>query len=305
MPPEPPSNGVDDAGHSTSLFDKQVSTVIEMSQDIWKNTGGIKDMPNSLRIYVLLHRVISKFHVEFNHEPNLTHFIDAFSNHEMPKGLKLAPGLSCKACQLESNHQLTGAYYAKAAERKTYTALNLLSHFKTQHAPLPYNAVYGQQAHALDWKEGMIELPSDRFISGLIHAAGMDDEKLLMIATVFPSLFPMPLPKIGVIDSGGLASPPLSGTRDNVTTTESNGDAPDKSGPSSRASAQRDSPEPPKLTDEDEYGSTRPLTPLHLTDTLSSSKRQPSYRESPPVERRHRVYAEPRYHYVSILHSRC
>ncbi|EAT87860.2 hypothetical protein SNOG_04100 [Parastagonospora nodorum SN15] len=193
-------NNAEDAGHSTSLFDKQVSTVIETSQDIWKATSGVKDMPNSLRIYVLLHRVISKFHVEFNYEPNLNHFIDAFSNHETPKGLKLAPGLSCKACQVGATHQLTGAYYAKPAERKTYTALNLLLHFRTQHlTPLPYNTGYGQQTHTSDWKEDMIELPGERFISGLMHAPGMDDEKLLMIATVFPSLFPMPLPKIGLM----------------------------------------------------------------------------------------------------------
>ncbi|KAH5637415.1 hypothetical protein HBI37_097570 [Parastagonospora nodorum] len=274
-------NNAEDAGHSTSLFDKQVSTVIETSQDIWKTTSGVKDMPNSLRIYVLLHRVISKFHVEFNYEPNLNHFIDAFSNHETPKGLKLAPGLSCKACQVGATHQLTGAYYAKPAERKTYTALNLLLHFRTQHlTPLPYNTGYGQQTHTSDWKEDMIELPGERFISGLMHAPGMDDEKLLMIATVFPSLFPMPLPKIGVIDSNGngLISPPLTGTKDATTVNGSTSDAPTKSGPSSRASAQRESPAIPRPVEDD------------------STRRQHSHRDSPPSDRRQRVYAEPRYY---------
>jgi hypothetical protein len=257
--PEPTPNNAEDASHSNSLFDKQVSTVIEFSQDIWKTTTGVKDMPYSLRIYVLLHRVISKFYVEFNHEPNLNHFIDAFSNHETPKGLKLAPGLSCKACQVEATHQLTGAYYAKPVERKTYTALNLLLHFRTQHlAPHPYTTGYRQQARRLDWKEDMIELPSDRVISGLIRAPGMDDEKLLMIATVFPSLFPMTLPKIGVIDSNGngLASPPLSGTKDAPTVNGSASDDPAKSGPSSRTSAQRDSPAVPRPM-EDEYVTPR------------------------------------------------
>jgi hypothetical protein len=261
MPPPPPGHAAQDsvsssndgAGHSTILFDKQVSTVIEMSQDIWKNTAGIKDMTNSLRMYILLHRVISRFHVEFNHEPNLTHFIDAFSNHEIPKSLKLAPGLSCKACQQESTHQLTGAYYAKPAERKTYTVLNLLLHFRAQHlAPVPYGPAYGQQMHSLDWKEHMIELPSDRIISGLLHAPGMDDEKLLTIATVFPSLFPMPLPKISKAESNGLASPPLTGSKDTVTASGSSGDTPIQSRPSSIASAQRESPALPKPV-EDEY----------------------------------------------------
>lgn len=292
-------SSVDDAGHSTSLFDKQVSTVIEMSQDLWKTTGGIKDMPNSLRIYILLHRVISKFHVEFNHEPNLTHFLEAFSNHEISKSLKHAPGLSCKACQMGSSNQLTGAYYAKPVERKTYTALNLLSHFKTQHlAPVSY-AVYGQQAHSLDWKEDMIELPSERFISGLIHAPGIDDEKLLMIATVFPSLFPRPLPKIGALESSGLASPPLSGTKDAPVVSEAAEDDPNKTGPSSLASAPKDSPAPlrPK---EDEYDCLTSVPLSQITELPSSTKRQQPHRDSPPSERRPRVYDEPRY-YVGAL----
>jgi hypothetical protein len=300
--PEPNPNGAEDASHSNSLFDKQVSTVIEMSQEIWKTTSGVKDMPNSLRVYVLIHRVISKFHVEFNHEPNLMHFIDAFSNHEVPKGLKHAPGLSCKACQIEATHQLTGAYYAKPAERKTYFALNLLSHFRTQHlASMPHNPGYGQQPHTLDWKEDMIELPSERIISGLIHAPGMNDEKLLMIATVFPSLFPTPLPKIGVIDSNGLASPALSGTKD-ASTTNGSSDVPIQSGPSSRTSAQRDSPATarPLL---DEYSPPCTLFLTQKTKFTSSAKRQRSYRDSQDSDRRQRGYAEPRYYVGSLSGS--
>jgi hypothetical protein len=300
MPPPPPqvtfdalAGGTEEAAHSTSLFDKQVSTVIEMSQEIWKQTSGIKDMTNSLRIYVLLHRVISKFHVEFNHEPNLTHFIDAFSNHEMPKTLKLAPGLSCKACQMESSHQLTGAYYAKPGERKTYTVLNLLSHFRTQHlTPQPYGA-YGQQSPPLDWKEDMIELPSDRFISGFLHAPGMDDDKLLMMATIFPSLFPTPLPRIGVIDSNGLVSPPLSGPKDATSTSGVSGDAHTKSDSSSLASAQLESPGLSKPLDEYDHPNTNVL--VQTTELGSPAKRQPPHRESPPGDRRQRLYTEPRY----------
>ncbi|KAH7086947.1 hypothetical protein FB567DRAFT_526606 [Paraphoma chrysanthemicola] len=286
----------EDAGHSNSLYDKQVSTVIEMSQDIWKQTSGIKDMPNSLRIYVLIHRVISAFHVEFNHEPNLTHFIDAFSNHEIPKALKLAPGLSCKTCQAESSHQLTGAHYAKPAERKTYTVSNLLSHFKIQHlTPQPYGTAYGQQNPQLDWKEDMIELPNERVISGLLHAPGMDDEKLLMIARVFPSLFPMPLPKLSSIEQNGLASPPLSGSKEIPGTDESTGDAPEKSGPPSLASGRVESPGVPKPTS-DEQDARRSALPAQTSEGPSSTRRQQSYRDSPPGERRRRVYAEPGYY---------
>jgi hypothetical protein len=97
----------------------------------------------------------------------------------------------------------------------------------------------------------MIELPSDRIISGLLHAPGMDDEKLLTIATVFPSLFPMPLPKINGADSNRLASPPLSEPKETMTANGSSGDTPVKSRPSSTASAQRESPALAKPADDE------------------------------------------------------
>jgi hypothetical protein len=291
--PEPSQDSAEDASHSTILFDKQVSTIIGMSQDVWKDTAGIKDMPNSLRIYVLLHHVIIRFHVDFNHEPNLDHFIDAFSNHEMPKSLKLAPGLSCKACQTEPSHQSTGSHYAKSAERKTYTALNLLSHFRTQHlTPHPYAMAYGQQAPQLDWKEDMVELPNERFISGLIYAPGMTDEKLLMIAKVFPKTFNMPLPKI-LNENNGMVSPPLSGSKE-VPNSEPSGGAPDEAGPSSLASAHRHSPGPGKLV-EDEYG-LYPPSSLQTTELSSSAKKQQSHRDGSSGDRRQRVYPGPHYY---------
>ncbi|KAI4658483.1 uncharacterized protein J4E79_006889 [Alternaria viburni] len=285
--PEIAPSGTEDTGQSTSSFDKQVSTVIDMTQDIWKRTSGIKDMPNSLRIYVLLHRVISKFHVEFNHEPNLNHFIDALSNHEMPKALKNAPGLSCKACQTGASHNLGGSFYSKSEERTTYTVLGLLSHFRSQHLPFQQPMPgHGMPIAPLDWKEHMIELPSERFISGLIHAPGMDDEKLLMIATVFPSLFPMPLPKIGVIDSHGLASPASSGPKDSDKTT---GPA-DVAGegiarPNSvMKAAEASSALPPKPL-EAGYEPVRPSLAGESNEASGSMSRKRSYRESSPAER--------------------
>jgi hypothetical protein len=305
MPPPGPviaSDPVEDASNNTILFDKQVSTIIEMAPDIWKHTSGIKDMPNSLRVYVLIHRIISRFQVEFNHEPNLDHFIDAFANHDVPKPLKNAPGLSCKACQVESSHQLTGAYYAKPTDRKTFNVLTLLSHFKTQHLPAQqYGFSQGHQGPTLDWKENMIELPSDRFISGLIHAPGMDDDKLLMIARVFPSLFPMPLPKIGVIDHNGVASPSLASSRDGKTVPGPNGttvEALEKSISSALVTPKVDSPKPPQQPQED-FDLPRPAPHADSDDTIAVANGQHASRDSPSGERRQRYYAEPRY-YVSV-----
>jgi hypothetical protein len=288
-------SGPAEADHRTNLFDKQVSTIIGMTQDIWKQTSGIKDLPNSLRVYVLLQRVISKFQVEFNHEPNLNHFIDAFSNHQIPKALKHAPGLSCKACQDEFSRQYSAAHASQREERRTYTVLNLFSHFQAQHrgSQIPeYGS--GQLPVHLDWRENMIELPNDRFISGLIHAPGMDDEKLLMIATVFPRLFPTPLPRIGVVDSNGVPSPAHSASNNAKDATGQHG-TPGISADSPPPSF-TDSPRPPKPT-EDEYDPQRPALLAQENKSVRPINRKHSYRGSPPPsDRRPQYYAEPRYY---------
>jgi hypothetical protein len=293
------SNGIEDTSHSTSSFDKEVSTVIRIAPAIWKQTTGIKDMPNSLRVYVLLHRVVSQFLLEFNHEPNLSHFIDALSNHDTPKALKNASGLSCKACQAEASHHLTGAYYSRPEER-TYTVLNLFSHFRAQHlAPHPAPN-FGHAAPSPDWKEDMIKLPNDRVISGLIHASGMDDEKLLLIATIFPSLFPAPLPKIGKIDSNGMASP-NPGPKDGRSAPRTSGTPTvgvDGSESATLASPRPGSLQPAKIA-EDEYDPHQPGLPARATQAPGLGTRKRSYRNSPPRDPRERPYADPRY-YVGI-----
>ncbi|KAF2009876.1 hypothetical protein BU24DRAFT_66396 [Aaosphaeria arxii CBS 175.79] len=300
--PQPAAQGVAESSsveYRSSLFDKQVSTVIEAAQDIWKQTSGIKDLPNSLRIYVLLQRVISKFQIEFNHEPGLNHLIDAFSNHQISKALKNAPGLSCKSCQEESSSR-PASYSSRPEERKTYTALNLFFHFQSQHtAPQHQDFGQGPSALPLDWKEDMIELPGDRFISGLIHAPGMDDDKLLMIATVFPKLFPTPLPRIGVIDNNGVES--LANTdskllKDSARTGGTPGLSAEKSGPSSLASPYHDSPRPTRFSEE-EYDPQRPSLLVQGDPSIRNAPRVRLSRTSPPLTHR-RGYSgsEPRYY---------
>ncbi|KAF1949485.1 hypothetical protein CC80DRAFT_484454 [Byssothecium circinans] len=285
---------VDESDHRTSLYDKQVSTVISLVQDIWKQTSGVEGLPNNLRIYVLLHRVISKFHVEFNYEPNLNHFIDAFSNHKIPRALKGASGIYCKACQDQHPGNQSGQ-----EERRAFTPLALFSHFKSQHSGAQTSSYANSHARlSRDWKEDMIELPSDRSISGLIHAPGMDDDKLLMVATVFPTLFPTPLPKIGVVDGKRTVSPVQSVLNDNpheVSKGETSGAVVHKSGPT-LASPYTGSPRPTKPV-KDEYDPQRPALPGSTDQSAPHANKRHSYRGSPPpAERRGRYYTEPQYY---------
>ncbi|KAF2636601.1 hypothetical protein P280DRAFT_521902 [Massarina eburnea CBS 473.64] len=279
-----------EADHRTSMYDKQVSTVIDMARDIWKQTSGIQNLPSSVRVYVLLQRVISKFYVEFNHEPNLNHFVDAFSNHKIPRALKDASGLSCKACRVQSPQ-----YYSGQEDRRAFTVLNLLTHFKSQHSGTQAPSYGSSQSRASkDWKEDMIELPNDRIITGLIHAPGMDDDKLLMVATVFPTLFPTPLPKIGIVEGNGPASPapgPVD-PKEGPKGAPPSGSVAKKPGPSSLAS--RD--ESPRKPEKEEYDPQRPVLPGLANQPAAHANRRHSYRASPSTaERRGRSHTDSQY----------
>lgn len=282
----------DEANHRTSLFDKQVSTVIQIAQDMWKHTSGIKDLPNSVRMYVLLQRVVSKFYFEFNHEPSLNHFIDAFSNHEIPRALKSAPGLSCKVCQDELSLQ------PPHEERRTYTVLNLFQHFRSHHSGSQVSTYRSRSSSiSLDWKENMIELPSDRVISGLIYTPGMDDDKLHTIATVFPKLFPTPLPKIGKSDAAEVNSPARSLPQDPKEAANhrvSSGTSLERSGPPSLGSPYTGSPMPPRGT-EGEYDPLRPAL-AQTSHADEANGRRIAYRRSPPSEYTRRYDGDARHH---------
>ncbi|CAI6332198.1 unnamed protein product [Periconia digitata] len=285
----------EESDHRTGLYDKQVSTIISEAQDIWKQMSGIKGLPNSLRIYVVLQGVISKFHLEFNHEPDLNHFIDAFSNNETPRALRYAPGLSCKTCQEDSSHH----HHPTQEERRTYTALSMFSHFRSHHSNGQFSSyASGQARNTLDWKEDMIELPSDRFISGLIHAPGMDDEKLRMIATVFPALFPTPLPKIGSVDGHTVALPEKMASKEPKSSLkgEASGIPSESSGPSSLASPYTGSPRTGKPTP-NEYDPQQPaLSGLGHQVAAQTNRRGSYWGSSPPMERKSRSYADQSYY---------
>ncbi|KAF2751026.1 hypothetical protein M011DRAFT_417564 [Sporormia fimetaria CBS 119925] len=182
----------------TPLFEKQVSVVVDAARDVWNHTAGISDLPNSVRVYVLLHRVLSKFQVEFNYEPSLSHFMAALSSHDIPQTLKNAPGLFCKACQ-KLSHIPSLSYSIQVEDRTPFNLSALVSHFESQHISQTFSGTHaGQLPLQADWKEDMIELPSDRLIAGLLHADGMDPNKIRIFAMVFPRLFPPPPAKTDV-----------------------------------------------------------------------------------------------------------
>ncbi|KAG9792932.1 hypothetical protein KCU95_g5093, partial [Aureobasidium melanogenum] len=175
-----------------TLHQDQIDFIANVAREIWDTTAGIKGLEESVRVRTVLHHVVSRFKAHFGLEPSLDMLTDALANHDLMRPLKEASGMACMTC-ISSNLDGFVAFkpYAKRiADYKLYNTSSLITHFKTVHL--------GSDS-GLDWKEDMIELPEDDNIRELLIAIGMNDEKLGLIAQVFPKLFPNPLPKIGEV----------------------------------------------------------------------------------------------------------
>ncbi|THZ11505.1 hypothetical protein D6C91_09240 [Aureobasidium pullulans] len=190
--PHHPHDFYPSAANPASLYQDQLDTIANVAREIWDLTAGIKGLEESVRVHTILHHVVKRFKSQFGSEPSLDMLTDALLNHDLMRPIKDASGMACMTC-ISSN--LDGLlafkpYAQRIADYKLYNTSSLITHFKTVHL--------GNDA-GLDYKEDMIELPEDDNIRQLLIAVGMNDEKLGIIAEVFPKLFPNPLPRIGEV----------------------------------------------------------------------------------------------------------
>ncbi|KAI9846517.1 MAG: hypothetical protein M1837_003938 [Sclerophora amabilis] len=198
------------SGQTGGIYQVQLEDMAKFAREAWSSTSGIKDLSSSVRTYVLIHYVTSKFKSKFANEPALHMFIDGLASQALMKPIKSFNGLACKAC-LHSGNAPGSAFHSHppsfpAADRKLYTLPNLLNHFQTVHIERSRPANHTNNGHVVpkaDWKSDMVELPEQPVITELLHAPGMDDRKLHLIAQAFPDAFPRPLPRIGPAKNTG------------------------------------------------------------------------------------------------------
>jgi len=198
------------ASQPTDLYQVQIDEMARIAREVWNGTSSIKDLPSSVRIYVILFHVVLRFQAKFTNEPSLAMFADGLGKNGLMKPVRNLNGLACKTCVTSRNGP--GATFHShphppLGDRKLYALPSLLSHFKSVHierAKSTLDFATGNVAPRLDWKVEMVELPEKSLIAGLVHAPGMDDNKLHLIASAFPEVFPPPLPKLGL---GGNTGP--------------------------------------------------------------------------------------------------
>ena len=170
-------------GQISDLYQRQMDEMAKHAKDVFTGIGGIKDLPGSVRIYVVIQHTVARFKVSFPNEPSLSMFIDGLDHNAVMRPVRSVNGLGCRTCMKNG----TGA--------KLYTLPHLVNHFRTAHVESPQMLGY-PQVPELDWKHDMIDYPDLSVISKLLNANGMTDAKLGLIAFVFPDAFPTSLPSL-------------------------------------------------------------------------------------------------------------
>ena len=167
----------------SDLYQRQMDEMAKHAKEVFTGIGGVKDLPGSVRIYVVIQHTVARFKASFPNEPSLSMFIDGLDHNAVMRPVRSVNGLGCRTCMKNG----TGA--------KLYTLPHLVNHFRTVHVEAPQMFRYSQGPE-LDWKHDMIDYPDLSVISKLLNANGMTDAKLNLIAFVFPDAFPTPLPSL-------------------------------------------------------------------------------------------------------------
>lgn len=207
--PQSLEQGRSHIGQAGELYQQQIDEMAKHARDVWSATTGIKDLPQSVRIFVVIWHMVARFKKFYSNEPSLVMFIDGLDHNAHMRPVRSLNGLACKLCVtkgIRASGELNSYAPVPPGDRRLYTLPHLLNHFRTTHLENP--AFLGGQSNGLDgpnfdWKVDMIELPEKALIADLINATGLDVLKFNLIAQAFPGLFPS--------DIVGLAHPANTG----------------------------------------------------------------------------------------------
>ena len=199
--PMPQSNATPDSAalapaQAADLYNKQMDEMAMHAREVWFTTSGIKDMPHSVRIFIVIHQVSSRFAKTYTNEPSLSMFLDGLNRVAAMRPVRSVNGLTCATCAAtgedSETHSDPQSQNAPGGQ-KTFTLPLILNHFRTAHLELA--AQQTDQVRKPDWRYEMIQLPDTTTISNIINAQGMDNKKLQLLSEVFPGLFPAQMPK--------------------------------------------------------------------------------------------------------------
>ena len=249
-------------GHQYSLaqpradFGQDVAKISADAREVWDQLDGVKELKGALecvRMQTVIHHVVVRFQERFRFKPHLDLLTDALATNDLMQPIKSTHALACKMCTAEQTDGTADqiSYYARICKMKLYNFSALVTHFKLTHQP------HG----ALEWEKDLLELPDLPLVAELLRQPGMDDQKLALIAAAFPSAFPSPLPRIGVISEAPQDLGPDSGLASRLVKKLTKGQPQSKKKRKGQAANDRNvSTTPGEDPREDEYDPRRPMT---------------------------------------------
>ncbi len=184
----------------TEAYKAQLYDVAQTAREVWNHTAGIKDMPGSVRVHVILFHILQRYRAKYPDDPPLAMLIDGLSNNKDMRPVRNVNGLACRACKLTNGSTTSYKGSTKgsgAMEKKLFSLPQLLNHFQSTH-------IEGIESRIFDWTKDMVELPDNGRISTLVRAQGMDDHKMQLISEALPEAFKVSPPGT---DHGKLEAP--------------------------------------------------------------------------------------------------
>lgn len=158
-------------------YHAQLEYLARNSRELWNCTAGLKELPGSIRVFVVIHHIVNRFRSRFSESPPLSMFIDGLSNNKEMRPVRNVNGLVCKACHLG----IAGP--PPDQDRRTFSLPQLVNHFQQRH--VDQSQALGTPL--LDWAVHMVHTPDLTVLSNLHHLANMDNQKVSLISEAFPS----------------------------------------------------------------------------------------------------------------------
>lgn len=168
------------SSYGSSLAGKyhaQLEYLARSSRELWTATAGLKELPGSIRVCVVIHHIVQRFESRFSESPPLAMFIDGLSNNKEMRPVRNINGLVCKACHLG-----LGAGTATSQDRRTFSLPQLVNHFQQRHV----DQLQSMGVPFLNWAVHMVHTPDLSVLSNLRHLANMDNQKYSLISDAFP-----------------------------------------------------------------------------------------------------------------------
>ncbi|KAF7542877.1 hypothetical protein G7Z17_g11196 [Cylindrodendrum hubeiense] len=161
--------------HPGGIYKARLDTMIRVAREAWNKISGVKDLPTSVKICVVVHCIAKTFQDEFAEPAPLAMLIDGLSNHKEMRPVRNTNGLACKACS--TSHNLT--------QKTNFSLPQLANHFNKSHVEGPVS----QGLPSMDWRIEMILLPDMSVLRGLKRIIENNRPAYELVASTLPWAF--------------------------------------------------------------------------------------------------------------------